>query len=177
MWRKSKPLQSLHFSTPRDLQIHHATVLVSDGQNHSLHLRHGHDGEGLSVQLHTIRGTTERSLGTRLPVRSGCALHIPVGRNRSHLVEPIGRNADGGTAQIVVGVISLNTVVASLQDHLLLALGNEVVNGDVGILNPIGGGVIERHIKTVLGDTEQVGPLFGGRMIMTCVHLVDELVV
>ena len=79
--------------------------------------------------------------------------------------------------RIVVGVISLDTVVASLQDHLLLALGNEVVNGDVGILNPVGGGVIERHIKTVLGDREQVCPLFGGGMIATRVHLEDELVV
>ena len=61
---------SSHSISPRlvTIQIHHATVLVSDGQNHSLHLRHGHDGEGLSVQLHTIRDTTERSLGTRLPV-------------------------------------------------------------------------------------------------------------
>ena len=120
------------------IQIHNTTILVTNAQNHSQHLRQRVDVESLSVQLDTVRGARERSLGTRLPVRSGGALSIPIGRNRSHLVHPVGSSSDGRTTQVVVGFVSLIVIEASLQNHLRLRLRNHVVDVHVGIRSPVG---------------------------------------
>ena len=159
------------------VQIHDATILVANAQNHSQHLRQRVDVEVLSVQLDTVRGTREGTLGTRLPIRSGRGFSIPVGGNRSHLVEPVGRSSNGRTTHVVVGFITLVVIEASLQNHLRLRFRNHIVEVDVRTRCPVIGRGIQSHIETLLIRTHVVFSVLVSRVTVTVVHLIDDSIV
>ena len=172
---------SRHSVTERlvTVHVHDATVLVANAQHHSQHLLQRVDVEVLSVQLDTVRGTREGTLGTRLPIRSGRGFSIPVGGNRSHLVEPVGRSSNGRTTHVVVGFVTLVVIEASLQNHLCLTVHrrNRVVEVDVRTRSPEIGSVIQSHIETLLIRAHKVLPIRISRMAMTTIHLVDNSIV
>ena len=159
------------------VQVHDTTVLVANAQNHSQHLRQRVDVEVLSVQLDTVRGTREGTLGTRLPIRSGCGFRVPVSGNRSHLVEPVGRSSNGRTTHVVVGLVTLVIIETSLQNHLRLRFRNHIVEVDVRTRSPVTGRGIQSHIETLLIRTHVVFSVLVSRVTVTVVHLIDDSIV
>ena len=102
---------------------------------------------------------------------------MPVGRNRIEFVMPLLRMADMRTTEVNVVHCVFEVIKTISHNHLFFTIRVHVVHVNVGILSPEGRGRINHYVKSFVGNTEIVFPILIGRMTMSLLNLVNDIII